>query len=222
MDAFPFLDTMDAFPFLDLPKDLRLIVYDQLITRTHHNVTVRFLGRERVSVTLVQPDSITPVHLTCKSLRDEASTFLKAKLTRMRIARTTPRMTIHAEQMHSLFHQDGILAGLLRSIEVGVDGGETSVEAVWHTMLHNHQAIEIQPSEANVDAISSFLTATVKYLKSETDRDSWMVEAIKRAEDLQTTDGVDELEAVEMVHPTSSETHGLSWREVDGTEHLCH
>jgi hypothetical protein len=213
---------MDAFPFLDLPKDLRLVVYDQLITRTHHNVTARFLGRERVSVTLVQPDSITLVHLTCKSLRDEASTFLKAKLTRMRIARTTPRMTIHAEQMHSLFHQDGILAGLLRSIEVGVDGGETSVKAVWHTMLHNHQAIEIQPSEANVDAISSFLTATVKYLKSETDRDNWMVEAIKRAEDLQTTDGVDELEAVEMVHPTSSETHGLSWREVDGTEHLCH
>lgn len=121
---------MDAFPFLDLSKNLRLVVYDQLIARTHHNITVRFLGREYVSVTLIQPDPITPVHLTCKLLHDEASTFLKAKLTRMRIARTTPRMSIHAQQMHSLCNQDGILAGLLRSIEVGVDGGETSVEAV--------------------------------------------------------------------------------------------
>lgn len=54
--------------------------------------------------------------------------------------------------------------------------------------------------KGNVDAISSFLTAIVKHLKSAMDRDSWIVEAIKRAEDLQTIDGVDEPEAVETVH----------------------
>ena len=102
----------DSFRFLDLPKELRLMVYDLLITRHHHKLTWH-KGGESASITLVTPDPIPPVHLTCKSLRDEAGSFLRGKVLRMTVPREVPRLIVHAGPPGPLFSLVGLLDDIL-------------------------------------------------------------------------------------------------------------
>lgn len=99
-----------TFRFLDLPKDIRLMVYDLLTTRTHRKI-MRHEAGKTAAITLVAPDSIPPLHLTCKALSAEATPFLRAKVERMATPHTTPRLIVHAgfpkllDQSNSIFHE---------------------------------------------------------------------------------------------------------------------
>jgi hypothetical protein len=98
----------EAFPFLDLPKDIRLMVYDLLITRSHKKISWT-KGGDTASITLVTENPIPPIHVTCKSLHAECVPFFKAKIERMVVPRTTPRMIVHAGHPNLLSRIDGVL-----------------------------------------------------------------------------------------------------------------
>jgi hypothetical protein len=86
-----------TFPFLDLPKDLRLMVYDCLLERTRQTSSVQCPQfKARVDTVFITADPIPPIHLACKFLSEEAGPFLKAKITRMSIPLTTPRIIVTA------------------------------------------------------------------------------------------------------------------------------
>jgi len=71
------------FPFLGLHRDVRLLMYEHLISRTHHSIIKRSEDAQVVTLTLVQHDPIIPIHLTSRSLLAQAGPFLKSKVERM-------------------------------------------------------------------------------------------------------------------------------------------
>jgi hypothetical protein len=90
------------FPFLDLPKDLRLMIYDHFVTRSHHDISWT-QEKETATMTLVTPNPISPLHLTCKALHAEVTPFLKAKIARMSLPRATPRLILYPQALRALF-----------------------------------------------------------------------------------------------------------------------
>jgi len=81
MDAPKAKSDTESFRFLDLPKELRLMVYDLLITLEHHKLTWTY-GDKEAAITLVMPNVIPPMHLTCKFLLAEAGVYLEGKVAR--------------------------------------------------------------------------------------------------------------------------------------------
>lgn len=86
---------LESFPFLQLPRDIRLIVYDNMMTRTHQRISLDSPNGP-ATVTLVLADPIPPIHRTCKLLHAEAGSFVKAKLVRMSSPWAAPRLIIHS------------------------------------------------------------------------------------------------------------------------------
>lgn len=68
------------------------MVYDLLITRSHHDLSWTLEG-EVFRFILVNADPIPPIHLTYKGLHAEAGSYLQAKVKRS-IDRTTPRIIV--------------------------------------------------------------------------------------------------------------------------------
>ncbi|KAF9695150.1 hypothetical protein EKO04_006934 [Ascochyta lentis] len=68
------------FRFLDLPKELRLMVYECLVSRSHETVEREYGdgGKAARSAILVTSDPVPPVYFTCKLIYSEAASMLKA------------------------------------------------------------------------------------------------------------------------------------------------
>ncbi len=81
------------FRFLDLPKELRLMVYDYLVDREHHKISI-VEDDESADITLVTPAPVPQIYLTCKELHAEAVPFLQKKVAKLGLSRTAPRIVI--------------------------------------------------------------------------------------------------------------------------------
>ncbi|KAH9859845.1 hypothetical protein IAQ61_011627 [Plenodomus lingam] len=111
-----------SFPFLKLPKDIRLMVYENLpITTNLHLIPSK---RPHHYITLVNP-SISGIRIlaTCRQINQEASHILKPHLTR--ILKTPPEIQIAAKDLIGLLNFDDsfryeydILDRILRAVKV--------------------------------------------------------------------------------------------------------
>ncbi len=81
------------FRFLDLPKELRLMVYDYLVDREHHKISI-VEDDESADITLVTPAPVPQIYLTCKELHAEAVPFLQKKVAKLGLSRTAPRIIV--------------------------------------------------------------------------------------------------------------------------------
>jgi hypothetical protein len=89
------------------------MVYDLLITRSHHPLTWILEGGTS-HLTLVMADQIPPVNLTCNQLHAEAGPYLQAKVERMSLRRSTPRLIFdYSTSIRLLLDSAGLLNDLL-------------------------------------------------------------------------------------------------------------
>jgi hypothetical protein len=167
------------FPFLDLPKDLRLMVYDHLIMRNYHKITMRIRGEE-ASVTLVRQEPIPPIHVACKLLLDEAGTYLRRKVERMSVGRATPRLIVHMGPFDALCGTDG----LLERVAIAID-----LYRFWRTLEPSKfqalstiriEGLDPEPSDADRVALQNFVRDTAEYMRKVNVRAlSWHCQAEK-------------------------------------------
>lgn len=73
------------------------MVYDLLITREHFKITWA-VEEKRAAITLLTPDPIPPLHLTCKFLAEEAGNYLAGRVARMGVRHRVPKMIIHPDE----------------------------------------------------------------------------------------------------------------------------
>jgi hypothetical protein len=73
------------FRFLDLPPELRCIVYEQIgITTKHHTLESTNAPDKYSEITLVRKSLPVQILATCRLINDEAKTFLRPKLAKLR------------------------------------------------------------------------------------------------------------------------------------------
>lgn len=111
-----YVEEIEPFPFLDLPKDIRLCVYDNLLTRTHCEVSLSTYSQKDPRITLVTSNPIAPTNQTCKLLHDEAGSFVKAKLEWLSSPWAAPRLIIEPGSGANklLLEQGGLLDEMMR------------------------------------------------------------------------------------------------------------
>jgi hypothetical protein len=172
-----------SFRFLDLPAELRLDVYDHLITRTHHRLTLPLLGQS-ASVTYITPDPIPPIHLICKQVHAEVAPFLRARLERMSAARETPRLIIHAGAMGPICDRKGLLDSVLGIIEESQYMDIAGDEHMKKRIRNRADFSDLQVSEDIVNTLVSYLSKTGKYVKRfNPSVNCWLDDAIELLED---------------------------------------
>jgi len=72
------------FRLLDLPTELRIMIYDYLITRKHTTITARHPSTTyETCTTLVRSEPVPPIYMTCKLLYAEAGPYLEKKIKNM-------------------------------------------------------------------------------------------------------------------------------------------
>ncbi|KAF2819156.1 hypothetical protein CC86DRAFT_413230 [Ophiobolus disseminans] len=155
--------TANPFRFLDLPKDLRLMIYDLLITRNHHKITWT-KADETASITLVAPNHIPSIYLACKSVHSEATLFLKAKVNRMNAPRTAARLIVHAGPVSPLFHKDSILDDILWNIKFycTYDGSDSETNA---SNFVSDYSDRLKNSTGDVFAVQDFIVGAGDFLQ---------------------------------------------------------
>tara|TARA_R110002003_G_scaffold48_19_gene4128 strand:- start:33328 stop:34191 length:864 start_codon:yes stop_codon:yes gene_type:complete len=155
----------DKLSFLDLPKELRLNVYDNFLTRQHCKIAITPYSFSE-SITLVRPQPIPPVHLTCKFLLAEVGSYLKPKLERMSVEWATPRLIIHPRVYKDLptvndsFESD-LLNDLFPWMQQSKAGKPVDV-AVLSKRIAYHTKEE--PSAADLEVIRSHIEYAGRYL----------------------------------------------------------
>lgn len=166
-----------SFPFLDLPKDLRLTVYDQLITRTHHDITARINGQD-VTVTIVQTSPTPPIHLACKVLYAEAALFLEAKIDRMGMRHMIPRLFVHAGPLAPLFHDPEVLPKFINTIQDCRNGIVVEATTLRQTVAEYKNGFAQPPSDYSLGGLAAFLNTSGNYLKKiDPSMKSWVIDA---------------------------------------------
>lgn len=132
-----------TFPFLDLPKDVRLLVYEQmdLGCRHLHDKIHLPINDTIATVTFVTPlakPMQSPVHLTCKLIREEALHVQRREFYRVPDHRPVARIIVPAAHAMALAKVDGFIDTLCRDIvRVGVREQTRDPEAHYDSYFRN-------------------------------------------------------------------------------------
>lgn len=158
------------------------MVYEYFITRQHRKITwTTCSGGKTAAMTLVTPDPIPPVHFTCKLLCEEVVAYLEEKVTRMKVARMTPRLILHAENAGLLFREDGDLDDFFFCIENYRDPSLIKLNEVTYRLFRKDldHAIFQPQSARDIDSLAAYVMRTARFLNSKTkEATSWYEEAI--------------------------------------------
>jgi hypothetical protein len=117
-----------SFRFLDLPKEIRFMIYEQLITRTHRNVTTYYTVTSRmieqgehqpliVPMILVVPDPVPPIHISCRMIYNEATSLLK----KLYMAHSVARIIFPSAPGVAVDHYEDCINEILWMAEMGWD-----------------------------------------------------------------------------------------------------
>ncbi|KAH9873045.1 hypothetical protein J1614_005442 [Plenodomus biglobosus] len=165
------------FPFLRLPKDVRLMVYEQLPMTTNEHIIPMEVRTHHITIVNY---SISGIHIlaTCRQINDEASYVLNPRLTR--ILKTPPEIAIAAKNLigfidfdEKFLRKHDIMDRILRAVgtEITVLSihryRELGDEAYTRMMFWlNIRGMLDRDDHASVEAIATFVLRAHKYAET--------------------------------------------------------
>ncbi|KAF1851249.1 uncharacterized protein K460DRAFT_401273 [Cucurbitaria berberidis CBS 394.84] len=155
----------NPFRFLDLPKELRLMVYEHLVTPRHYEVQMRYKDRLYCSAILLIPDRSPPIHAVCRSIYGEASDFLR----NLTLTHAVPRIIAEVDSKSALNRLPELMIRILKiSQRARTVGGISArgVQYIWNSHDSQQFSGDKVPSFRKQDfkTLACFANLTAQYI----------------------------------------------------------